>query len=65
MKLLSDEEGRLEAVRSELERSPETHKPLRASSESHNEERKRHRRKAKEISRHYDCPILGCGKSYG
>jgi len=27
--------------------------------------KKRHRRTATEISRHFKCPIEGCGKSYG
>lgn len=29
------------------------------------EKRKRHRRTATEISRHYRCPIEDCPKSYG
>jgi hypothetical protein len=29
------------------------------------EKRKRHRRTAPEISRHYRCPIEDCPKSYG
>ena len=27
--------------------------------------KKRHRRTATEINRHYRCPVEGCGKSYG
>ena len=27
--------------------------------------KKRHRRTAGEIDRHYKCPVRGCGKSYG
>tara|TARA_B110000285_G_C14879603_1_gene493214 strand:+ start:466 stop:651 length:186 start_codon:yes stop_codon:yes gene_type:complete len=30
-----------------------------------NEKKKRHRRTATEIARHYRCPIEGCPKSYG
>lgn len=30
-----------------------------------NEKKKRHRRTATEIARHYKCPIEGCNKSYG
>lgn len=30
-----------------------------------NEKKKRHRRQANEIARHYKCPIKDCPKSYG
>jgi hypothetical protein len=30
-----------------------------------NEKKKRHRRQANEIARHYKCPINDCPKSYG
>jgi hypothetical protein len=30
-----------------------------------NEKRKRHRRNANEITRHYKCPLSDCPKSYG
>tara|TARA_B110000503_G_C6999807_1_gene351040 strand:+ start:487 stop:699 length:213 start_codon:yes stop_codon:yes gene_type:complete len=30
-----------------------------------NEKKKRHRRTATEIARHYKCPISDCPKSYG
>jgi len=30
-----------------------------------NQGRKRYRRPASEISRHFHCPVPGCGKSYG
>ena len=30
-----------------------------------NEKKKRHRRIANEIARHYKCPIADCPKSYG
>ena len=30
-----------------------------------NEKKKRNRRTATEIARHYRCPIEGCAKSYG
>ena len=33
--------------------------------QSFDDKRKRHRRTATEIQRHFACPVVGCGKSYG
>ena len=57
--------------------APKMQADLSSSNQAHNyrnesidmdgldDKRKRHRRTATEIQRHYACPVAGCHKSYG
>jgi hypothetical protein len=56
---LSYKLGRLEANKRKHE------EVLNMAFEIDNEKRKRHRRNANEITRHYKCPLSDCPKSYG